>query len=89
MTPEQWQQVENLGIAGVLTAAFIVALVRGTIVLGREYRALREDRDMWRQLALNGTQLAGRAVDVAALNAQRATTWQPSARGPEHGDERM
>lgn len=58
-----------IGLPGFLIltgfTAFITALLRGWVVLGREYAAMQADRDYWRTTALRGTSLAERATSTA------------------------
>lgn len=46
-------------------STFLTALLRGWIVLGREYRTMAADRDYWRSRAERSTSLAERGVAVA------------------------
>lgn len=52
---------------GLLAAMllFVFGIQRGWWVTDREYRRLRDERDTWKHLALTGTTLAGRAVELA------------------------
>ncbi len=47
------------------------ALERGWWISGREYRALKQDRDEWRQLALTGTTAFEQAVSLATAERRR------------------
>lgn len=51
----------------ILTAfgLFVTALQREWLVLGREYREMRGQRDYWRIRVERGTQLAEKATAVA------------------------
>ena len=68
-----------IGPSGALALLLVIlwAGARGTWVFGRELKHLddryekalldlRTDRDEWKQIALHGTALASKAVDVAA-----------------------
>jgi hypothetical protein len=62
------------GIAGPYGLAILVVLIaaggmRGVWVWGREYDAMREDRNLWRELALSGTAIAGQALTLAERQA--------------------
>ena len=57
--------VETAGLIGVLVL-ILVGGAREWWVYGRFYRAALEDRDEWKRMALTGTELADRAVQVAS-----------------------
>jgi hypothetical protein len=63
MTPEQ------IGIPAFvilsLGGAFVTALMRGTLRLGREYEAMKAERDYWRNRAERGVRIAEVATNVA------------------------
>jgi hypothetical protein len=65
MSADQWEQIQNLGIGAVLVSTFLVALLRGTIVLGRELRDMREDRNFWRGAATRMMNQSGTALTIA------------------------
>lgn len=61
---------------GGMLAVLLFALIGGARkwwVFGWQYEKICEERDLWRRLALTGTDLAGRAVQLAdgADNARR------------------
>lgn len=66
-----------IGLPGFLIltgfTTFITALLRGWVVLGREYALMQADRDFWRATALRGTSLAEGATGMA----ERATGGPP------------
>lgn len=56
-------------IAGPLGAVFALCvfvwgLHKQWFVIGWQYRDMKDDRDRWREIALTGTKLAHRAVDI-------------------------
>ena len=65
-----WSILDVLNAAGTLgvLVLILVAGYRGTWVWGRDHREqvaeLRADRDEWKHMALAGTDLADRAVQV-------------------------
>lgn len=65
--------IERGGIIAVLAVAlyFVVrAFVKGQIHSDREFQAMEEDRDLWRNIALTGATAAERATDLATKIAQ-------------------
>ena len=60
--------LNTAGTLGVLVI-ILVSSYRGSWVWGKDHRArveeLRADRDEWKHMALAGTELADRAVEVA------------------------
>lgn len=50
--------------AFVVLCGFVWGLFKRWIVIGWTYQDMKEDRDRWREIALSGTKLAHRAVDV-------------------------
>lgn len=63
LTPELLGLPAFLILTGFL--AFVSGLLRGWWVLGREYEAMRADRDYWRSRTERGTSLAEQATKVA------------------------
>lgn len=64
--------IQQYGLPGLLLLAFFTALLKETIVLGRELRAERAERvkseareRYWMELALSGTELANTALDLS------------------------
>jgi hypothetical protein len=64
-----WQIVQS---GGSLAALFFVVIggARGWYVWGWTHRAVERDRDFWRQLALSGTSLAQKSLELAKETAK-------------------
>lgn len=73
--------IVRAGVPGVLLA-FIYAAISGRVVFGRELKScedrtrervaeLRDERDKWRELALESTQLAGKLSTVVPPREKR------------------
>lgn len=71
MEPSALPEVVQQG--GIITFALVV-LVGGAKewwVYGRHYRDALNDRDEWKRMALQGSELADRAVQVASTTTRR------------------
>ena len=67
-----------LGPYGVLVVSLIaiIALQREWVVTGRAFRRQVRETEMWRRLALSGTSLAGKAVELAKEQTARQLAQQ-------------
>ena len=63
MTPADWGDIASQGITSALLVLFITGLTRQWWVLGREYIAMKEDRNYWRDAAQRGLNLADTALE--------------------------
>lgn len=59
------QFLKDAGIVGLLVF-ILIGGSRQWWVWGYQFRDLKQERDWWRDTALRGTQMAERAVDIAA-----------------------
>lgn len=65
MEPQEiLQAVRDAGVTGLLIFALIGGF-RKWWVFGWQYKEVEEEKKEWKQLALGGTQLAERSVNVA------------------------
>ena len=68
-TPGDWSLIERLlqpgnVAASTLLVMIVMAFVKGWIVPGWQYRALREDREKWNATALDAFRTLGKATDT-------------------------
>lgn len=68
-----WADIANQGPLVALLLLFLGGFVRGWWVLGREYLAMRDDRDYWRQAADRAAGMAETAIDTPSARPQRRT----------------
>lgn len=71
-----------LGVPGTFLLIFIFALHKRWIRLGREYDAVKSDRDWWKQLAMENIARTSAAVEMThrAIGAIEKTTAAVSSR---------
>lgn len=75
--------IQKAGLIGLLLF-FIIGGQRGWWIFGREYDAVREERDTWKQIALDNLGLQSKTVDVlekAATRLPAPRTRRPRSEG--------
>ena len=68
-----WSDLANQGPVVAVLLLFLGGFVKGWWVLGREYLAMREDRDYWRAAASRAAGLAETAVEAPTVRGTRRT----------------
>lgn len=71
MTPSDWDLVLKQGGPIAMFIIFIMGLMRRWWIMGSHFQDLEEDRNFWRQVALDGLEAAEKTLDLHEQSIRR------------------